>query len=320
MDESTRMRIRWVAPPIPREVLRDLTRRQNTIAFSHLFIRLLTQALLMCGAFYSLCHCIWWLAVVLVGLNGGLWFFMGWAGIGHELFHATVTTRRRFDHVLFRVFSVLTWSNYGFFEYSHWRHHKLTLFPEDPELPASDTVPLAKVAWYVTIDVLTFYRKVRVLLINSVGIVPLPRRITDLPSPAELNNIVNGARVVLSVQLAMASLFILVGEPWLLLIVTLAPFTCTIIGHILEGAQHAGMQRSVNDYRHNSRTLIVNPLLAAAYANMNYHLEHHLFPAIPYYNLPKVRPCFDEGVLPTPMVGLAAATRHVVSRFPGTDR
>ena len=30
----------------------------------------------------------------------------------------------------------------------------------------------------------------------------------------------------------------------------------------------------------------INPVFRFLYLNMNYHLEHHLFPAVPYYNLP----------------------------------
>lgn len=203
-------KIRWVVPSLSRDVLRDLNRRDNTVAVSHLIVRLLLQTLLFIGAYYTLTHGVWWLAIAFVALNGGLWFFMGWAGIGHELFHGTVTTNRQFDRALFRVFSVLTWSNYGFFEYSHWRHHKLTLFPDDPELPPRDSITFGQAAWYIAIDIPSFYKKAKVLLVNSLGRVPLPARITDLPTPTEYRGIVNGARVVLSAQIAMAVVFVLI--------------------------------------------------------------------------------------------------------------
>ncbi|MEM7298419.1 MAG: fatty acid desaturase, partial [Bacteroidota bacterium] len=37
-----------------------------------------------------------------------------------------------------------------------------------------------------------------------------------------------------------------------------------------------------------TRTIRSNRLISFLSANVNYHLEHHLFPAIPWYNLPKV--------------------------------
>lgn len=37
-----------------------------------------------------------------------------------------------------------------------------------------------------------------------------------------------------------------------------------------------------------TRTVTSNALVRAALCNLNYHLEHHLFPAVPWYNLPRV--------------------------------
>jgi fatty acid desaturase len=50
--------------------------------------------------------------------------------------------------------------------------------------------------------------------------------------------------------------------------------------------QHAGMGENVLDHRLNTRTVkmcVVNRFL---YWNMNYHVEHHMFPMVPYYRLP----------------------------------
>jgi fatty acid desaturase len=37
-----------------------------------------------------------------------------------------------------------------------------------------------------------------------------------------------------------------------------------------------------------TRTVTSNPLFSFLNINLNYHLEHHLFPGVPWYNLPKV--------------------------------
>ena len=36
----------------------------------------------------------------------------------------------------------------------------------------------------------------------------------------------------------------------------------------------------------NTRTIHLGPVLSFLYMNMQYHLEHHLYPNVPYYNLP----------------------------------
>ena len=37
-----------------------------------------------------------------------------------------------------------------------------------------------------------------------------------------------------------------------------------------------------------SRTVISNPVVRFFLCNGNYHLEHHLFPAVPWYRLPQL--------------------------------
>ena len=40
------------------------------------------------------------------------------------------------------------------------------------------------------------------------------------------------------------------------------------------------------DHRLNSRTVYMNPVTRFLYWNMNYHVEHHMFPMVPYHALP----------------------------------
>ena len=58
--------------------------------------------------------------------------------------------------------------------------------------------------------------------------------------------------------------------------------------HLFALSQHVGLAVNVNDHRLNTRTIILGPLLSYLYLNMNYHLEHHLYPAVPYYHLPRL--------------------------------
>ncbi len=50
--------------------------------------------------------------------------------------------------------------------------------------------------------------------------------------------------------------------------------------------QHAGLSEDVLDHRLNSRTIYMNPVSRFLYWNMNYHVEHHMFPMVPYHALP----------------------------------
>ena len=50
--------------------------------------------------------------------------------------------------------------------------------------------------------------------------------------------------------------------------------------------QHAGLEEDVDDWRQNTRTIHVGKVAQFFYWNMNYHLEHHMYPTVPYYALP----------------------------------
>jgi fatty acid desaturase len=52
--------------------------------------------------------------------------------------------------------------------------------------------------------------------------------------------------------------------------------------------QHAGLAEDVLDHRLNSRTVYMNPIFRFLYWNMNYHVEHHMFPMVPYHALPRL--------------------------------
>ena len=67
-----------------------------------------------------------------------------------------------------------------------------------------------------------------------------------------------------------------------------------IYGH----TQHAGLAENVLDHRLNCRTVYMNPINRFLYWNMNYHLEHHMFPLVPYHALPRDSTRHGQGRLP----------------------
>jgi fatty acid desaturase len=75
--------------------------------------------------------------------------------------------------------------------------------------------------------------------------------------------------------------------------------------------QHAGLAEDVLDHRLNSRTIYMNPLFRFLYLNMNYHLEHHMFPMVPYHALPKLHQ-FIKADCPSPYPSCWAAYREII--------
>jgi fatty acid desaturase len=82
--------------------------------------------------------------------------------------------------------------------------------------------------------------------------------------------------------------------------------------HVLTGiTQHAGLQEDVTDHRLNSRTVYMNPISRFIYWNMNYHLEHHMFPMVPFHALPKLHEALKAD-LPAPTTSIFAAYKAIV--------
>ena len=82
--------------------------------------------------------------------------------------------------------------------------------------------------------------------------------------------------------------------------------------HVMTGlTQHCGLAEDVTDHRLNTRTVYMNPITRFIYLNMNYHVEHHMFPMVPYYSLPQLHAEIKDD-LPAPAPSIAAAFREFV--------
>ena len=75
--------------------------------------------------------------------------------------------------------------------------------------------------------------------------------------------------------------------------------------------QHLGLAEDVLDHRLNSRTVYMNPVFRFIYWNMNYHVEHHLFPLIPYHALPRLHEKIKADC-PPPYPSTIAAYREII--------
>jgi fatty acid desaturase len=81
--------------------------------------------------------------------------------------------------------------------------------------------------------------------------------------------------------------------------------------HLMTGlTQHGGLADNVLDHRLNTRTVYMNPFTRFVYLNMNYHVEHHMFPMVPYHALPALHEEIKDD-LPTPAPSIAAAFREL---------
>jgi fatty acid desaturase len=93
-------------------------------------------------------------------------------------------------------------------------------------------------------------------------------------------------------------------QSWLpVIMIILPPFYGNTILMICGMTQHAGLADNVKDHRKSTRTVIMNPFISFLYSNMEYHIEHHIFPKIPCHNLKKFHKVVKDQ-MPKPYKGV----------------
>jgi fatty acid desaturase len=99
---------------------------------------------------------------------------------------------------------------------------------------------------------------------------------------------------------------------WILIYtVNFGYFFATFLVHGCEIQQHSGLSHNVPDWRLNAYTVKFGPVMRFLYWNMNYHVEHHMYAAVPFYNLPKLSEALAAD-LAKPLKGYFGGLAHVI--------
>lgn len=306
-------RVNWYRSKLTGTELSALMRRSDMQGALHVASHLL----LLCGT-GTLAYCAFLnghhgLALAALFLHGSFFSFLGWAGAGHELVHRTVFKTRVYNDVFLALFAFLTWNNYVYFRASHIRHHQKTVLSgQDGEVRLPQTLRYREWFWALSFDLPACYRAIKIVVENSLGIIRGQWGAQLFPDQASRRAVIRFARIILFGHLAMAAAFVASGHWPLLLLVTFATFIADWLNKTLALAQHFGMQPDVDDFRLNSRTVLLHPFLAFLYWQMNYHIEHHMYPAVPFYQLKALRGQIEHD-LPPASRGMRALLRDIAA-------
>ena len=126
-----------------------------------------------------------------------------------------------------------------------------------------------------------------------------------------LRRVVWEARVFVLLLVGAVAAAIALGTIEPLLFVGLPSFYGAWFMWFCAVTQHAGLREDVLDHRMSTRTVYMNPVFRFLYLNMNYHVEHHMFPSVPYYNLPALHEEI-KAYLPPPKTSVLAAYRELL--------
>jgi len=306
-------KIDWYRTPLDKETLQRLTARSDWRGFAQVIPQLGFTTATGAAVFYAYSHWAWYVTVALLYLHGTGCGFLGMGGPGHELSHRTVFKSRFWNEFFIRVYCFISWSNFPFFRVSHTKHHAVTVYHEhDGEVVLPRKVRRIDWLYAFTFSPLAPWHRLRGTWRQACGRFDSEweRFLFPTPDAKGRRETIAWARITLAGHLALVALCVLTGHWILIVIVTLngtyAGWLCFLCGT----PQHHGLKPDVPDFRLSCRTYTLNPIARFFYWNMNYHVEHHMYAAVPFYNLPKLRRAIAHD-LPVANRGLLGAWREM---------
>lgn len=308
---SSARTIGWYRTPLGRTTIRNLNQRSNWKGL--LQISAHVGLIGLTGSVAWMVQDQWYLLLPTLFLYGTFYVFL--LNATHELSHNTVFRTKSLNGLFLRLFCFLGWRNHVLFWASHSAHHKYTLHPpDDLEVVLPRKLTVSEFIRITFVDPWTLYLTIRKAILHSFGRLEGQWEEHLFPAHEKEKNrrLRNWARLLLvghATILGVSSFFGL----WLLpLLTTFGVFYGGWLRFLCNQTQHTGLQDDVADFRLCTRTVLLSPLTRFLYYHMNYHIEHHMFPAVPCYNLGKLHALIRHD-LPHCPNGLIEAYRQIIT-------
>jgi len=295
----------WYQTPVPRAKLRELLERKDGPALRDTALWFGLLALTGWGtvALWG----TWWVvfpyalyAVLYATASDSRW---------HECGHGTAFKTDWMNNFIYELSCFMVLRESVVWRWSHTRHHSDTIIVgRDPEIQISrpPDIPTHIKSIFAIPQIIGYYPG---LVKHALG------RVTDAEKTfipeSEFSKVFRNARIILALYLAVIAVSIVL-QSWIPVFLFLLPHvfgTWLMIVH--NTTQHAGLAENVLDHRLNCRTVYMNLFSRFIYWNMNYHLEHHMFPLVPYHALPRLHQLVKDDC-PPPYPSIAAAWREII--------
>jgi fatty acid desaturase len=238
--------------------------------------------------------------------------------LSHETAHGTAFRTRWLNEVVLWVSSFLYFGEPYHRRYAHTSHHTKTWHVgEDGQMPF-DT-PMTFGGWlYEQSGLPLFWYEGKIIIAHAFGIVGSEaRRYTP---EGEVPKLVWGARAfLLGYVLIAAAIF--AGQTWLLIYFVIPRVLGGPAMQFFTTIQHAELQENDPSIVKSTRSFAPSALDRFLYMNMNNHVEHHLYPQVPFYSLPDLHeevkdqlPPPDPGLIRTNLELLGVVIRRSLGR------
>ena len=272
----------WYRTPIDRKTMKALMKRADrpalgdTILLFGLMILFAGSAVILTPSWWSV---PFWLAY---GVLYGSAMDSRW----HECGHGTAFKTRWMNAVVYHIACFCIMRDPYCWKFSHARHHSDTIIVgRDPEVAIMRPVVAVKLLanLFGLIDVWDGTKR---MIVHASGRIP-PDEATYVEEAFHRKTF-RTARIWMAVYAAAIGAA-LAFQSWIPVLLIGLPRLYGCWHMVVCGwLQHGGLADNVLDHRMNSRTLHMNPVSRFIYWNMNYHIEHHMFPLVPYHKLPEL--------------------------------
>lgn len=291
---------KWFRPDVDPIAIRELMQKSDVIALRDTLIWLGIMCLSACFAI-----ALWpsWWSVpfwLIYGVLYGSASDSRW----HECGHKTAFKTPWMNTVVYHIASFMIMRNPITWKASHVRHHTDTVvLGRDPEIVAMRPPDLLRIS-LLFLGIIDVYSAVKRMFVHASGHIDPEEEM--YVAPKDHYKVFRIARIWLALYALTIVICFLSGSILPLMLVGL-PRLFGSWHYVMTGLlQHLGLAENVSDHRLNTRTVLMNPISRFIYLNMNYHLEHHLFTMVPYYNLPKLHLLIKHDV-PPPEPSIPAA-------------
>ena len=295
----------WYQCPVPRETMRGLLERRDGPALRD---TILWFALILGsgGAAFALWG-TWW-AIIPFAIYGVLYASTSdsrW----HEAGHGTAFKTDWMNNALYEISSFMVMRESTVWRWSHTRHHSDTIIVgRDPEIAVPRPPDIRAII--MSLFSLGVYPKYfKGLLLHSFGRMTNDEK-TFIPE-MEFPKITFRARICLAIYLGVIGLSVAMGSILPLMFIGLTNLYGSWLMVVYGLTQHAGLAENVLDHRLNCRTIYLNSINRYLYWNMNYHVEHHMYPLVPYHALPRLHAAVKHDC-PTPYPSLLNAWQEII--------
>lgn len=295
----------WYQCQVPRQAMRKLLERRNGPALRDTLLWF--GLIILSGYSTYILWPSWWAAlpyalyaVLYASTSDSRW---------HESGHGTAFKTDWMNTALYEIASFMVMRESTVWRWSHTRHHSDTIIVgRDPEIvvPRPPDIKALIAGFFNLSNYRNYFRHI---VLHSFGRMTAEEK-TFIPA-SEFPRVFGKARVHLLLYAAVAGTAVYQASVLPLFFVGFVNFFGSWLMSIYGLTQHAGLAENVLDHRLNCRTVYMNFINRYLYWNMNYHLEHHMFPLVPYHALPRLHELIKKDC-PAPYPGLWAAYREIV--------